>query len=406
MRSSGSSKRGAPGGYKGSMSTQLLTVTTKRSITAGYYLLFAGIGMSGSLLGPALLSLADQTNSTLQQLGVLFLLAPLGYFLGSYAGGRLYDRIPGHKLLVIAILVMAISRIFIPLGSTVLILALLAILAGIAVGVSEVGGNTLLTWLHGDKVGAYLNGLHFSYGLGAFLGPVFVAGTIKMGFEIPKVFWFSALVIFLIGIYISFLPSPSSRVRTSEPTTEINRSKSVIKFGLLLFMAAGVEASLGGWLFTYVVTRNIVLEITASFLIAAFWGAYTLSRLLVIPFTHLRSPKILLLVCNLSCLISLLFLLPLSQSSTWIGVLGLGLFLGPIFPNLISMAQRVGINSGQSMGWLLAAGGVGAMCIPWIVSQVFEPVGPHVLLVSVGLCLLISIIFLLSINPAFSKGTS
>jgi FHS family Na+ dependent glucose MFS transporter 1 len=80
---------------------------------------------------------------------------------------------------------MAASRFFMPLGSTILILAALGLVSGIAVGISEVGGNTLLEWLHGDRVGAYLSGLHFSYGVGAFLGPILV-GTIKLGAEYQR----------------------------------------------------------------------------------------------------------------------------------------------------------------------------------------------------------------------------
>lgn len=334
------------------------------------------------------------------------MLGPSGYLIGSWAGGYLYDRIPGHRLLVLAIIIMAGSRFFMPLGSTVAILAVLAIISGITVGISEVGGNTLLEWLHGDKVGAYLNGLHFFYGLGAFLGPILVVGTIKLGAEIPKVFWFAALIIILIAIYILFFPSPSSRVSGSEPSTKLTKSKLLLHFGLLLFIAAGVEASLGVWLFTYVVTRKMALEITASILNAAFWGAFTLSRLLAIPFARLVHSRILLLSCNFACLVSLILLIPINTLFMWIGVLGLGLSLGPLFPNLISMAQKAGLSSGQTIGWLLAAGGAGAMSIPWVISQVFEPGGPNILLISTGLCIIISAALLLNIAPSYQKEKS
>jgi fucose permease len=284
-----------------------------------------------------------------------------------------------------------------------LFLAVLSLISGIAVGISEVGGNTLLEWLHGDRVGAYLNGLHFSYGVGAFLGPMIVAGTIKLGAEIPKAFWFAACMEILIAIFVSFQPSPSSQASRSERSTKPTQSRLVLRFGVLLFIAAGVEASLGGWLFTYVVNRKMALEITASILIALFWGAFMFSRLLAIPFTRRVHSRVLLLGCNLACLASLILLVPATPISMWIGIFSLGLFIGPLYPNLISTAQNAGISSGQAIGWLLAAGGAGAMAIPWVISQVIEPGGPNILLIIIGVCLLISIVFLFNIAPAYEK---
>ncbi len=245
-------------GCSDNVSVQTFSDPLKRSITFGYYLLFASIGISSSMIGPALLGLAQQTHSTLQQLGLIFLLGPIAYMIGSWAGGHFFDRIPGHRLLIMAVIFMAASRFFMPLSSTLLLLTVLTIISGITVGVAEVGGNTLLVWLHGDKVGAYINGLHFWYGLGAVLGPVFVAGTIKLGMDIPKVFWVAALISILIAVYLLFFPSPSFRPIDSPLPTQASKSTNLLKFGLLLLIATGIEASLSGWLFTYVVKRNMV----------------------------------------------------------------------------------------------------------------------------------------------------
>jgi FHS family Na+ dependent glucose MFS transporter 1 len=302
-------------------------------------------------------------------------------------------------LLIFAIIIMAVAQVFMPIGSTVLILSILAIISGITVGILEVGGNTLLVWLHGDKAGAYLNGLHFFYGFGALLGPILVAGVIKIGLEIPKTFWFTAVIIFLIAVYLLFIPSPSCRSNDSQPSTkQIGlRLKLLIEFGVLFIIMAGIEASLSGWLFTYVVSRKTASEITASILNAGFWGAFMASRLLVIPFTRKVHSRILLLVCNIACLVSLMLLIPVNTVFLWMGVLSLGLSMGPLFPTLISMAQKAGIISGQTMGWLLGAGGVGAMVLPWVVSQFFKPGGPYILLYVIGICLLISAVLLLNI---------
>jgi FHS family Na+ dependent glucose MFS transporter 1 len=380
------------------MDIQAYPETTKRVTTASYFLLFAGIGISSSLMGPSLLSFTQQTNSTLQQLGLLFIIGPTGYLIGTWVSGHLYDHMQGHKLLVIALLVMATVAFFIPLGSTLFILAFLAMISGICVGVAETGGNTLLVWLRGEQAGAYLNGLHFFYGVGAFLGPIIVAGTIRLGVEIPKTYWFSALVIALIAGFIFFLPSPAFRSIVSPPALQQIRMRILSYFGILLFIAAGVEACLGGWLFTYLVSVKSTSEITASAINSAFWGSLTLSRLLIIPFTHRVKAKIILLGCILLCMVSLAMLIPDPLIFTWSGFIGLGLSIGPLYPTLISLTQDFGISSGKSIGWLLAAGGAGAMSLPWVVSHFFQTSKPNILLIVNGICFIIALIVLLNIH--------
>ena len=57
-----------------------------------------------------------------------------------------------------------------------------------ATGYVEIGGatqwvsvrgadkrNPLLVWVHGDEVGPAMNGLHFFFGVGAFLSPIIIA---------------------------------------------------------------------------------------------------------------------------------------------------------------------------------------------------------------------------------------
>ena len=48
---------------------------------------------------------------------------------------------------------------------------------GVAEGALDVGGNTLLIWVHRHKVGPFMNGLHFFFGAGAFLSPIIIAQT-------------------------------------------------------------------------------------------------------------------------------------------------------------------------------------------------------------------------------------
>jgi len=45
---------------------------------------------------------------------------------------------------------------------------------GIGLGVLDSVGNTLLIYTHGNKVGPFMQAMHFSFGIGALLSPLFV----------------------------------------------------------------------------------------------------------------------------------------------------------------------------------------------------------------------------------------
>jgi FHS family Na+ dependent glucose MFS transporter 1 len=115
-------------------------------------------------------------------------------------------------------------------------------------------------------------------------------------------------------------------------------------------------------------------------LTSAFWGALTLGRLLAIPLATRYRPRSILLADLAGCLTSvgILLLWPGSTVVTWLGSLGLGLAMASIFPTTISLAERQIPITGQVTSWFLVASSVGAMTLPWLIGQLFEPVGPEI----------------------------
>ena len=86
--------------------------------TAAYYIAFILLGLTIAAEGPTLLKLAEHTASALDQISSIFLFGSLGYLLGSYIGGRLYDRVPGHRLMSGVLLCLGITVALVPLASS------------------------------------------------------------------------------------------------------------------------------------------------------------------------------------------------------------------------------------------------------------------------------------------------
>ncbi len=149
------------------------------STTAGYYGAFLMLGLAAAVLGPTLPGLATQTRTTISQISIVFSARSFGYLLGAFLGGRLFDRFPGHPILAVVLGLMAIIIAAVPFLSSLWFLTLFILPLGIIEGVIEIGGNTLLVWLHKENTGPFMNGLHFFFGIGAFLSPL-IAGQVLL----------------------------------------------------------------------------------------------------------------------------------------------------------------------------------------------------------------------------------
>ena len=77
---------------------------TAKKVTIGYYLGYISLGLAAAVLGPTLPWLADQTGTQMSQIGILFTARAIGFLVSTLLVGRLYNRLPGHRLLTLALL--------------------------------------------------------------------------------------------------------------------------------------------------------------------------------------------------------------------------------------------------------------------------------------------------------------
>jgi FHS family Na+ dependent glucose MFS transporter 1 len=351
--------------------------------TAAYYAAFIILGLTGAVIGPTLQRLADHTHTQLNEISFLFPASAFGYLLGSLLAGRLYDRLPGHRILVVILLVVAGALTLTPLAASIWVLTAILLVLNICTGAMDVGGNTLLVWVHRDKVGPFMNGLHFFFGVGAFLAPVIVAQVVKGTNEIHLAFWIMALLAVPVAVWFFFLRSPRS---IAEETSEAHKGPVniflVVLVALFLFIYVGSEVGFGNWVFTYTRALDLANEADAAYLTSAFWGALTLGRLLTIPIAMRVSPRNILIGDLVGCLVSVLIIMffPGSLTALWAGTLGLGFFMAAIFPTAISLAERFLTLTGSVTSWFFVGSSLGGMFLPWLIGQLFEPVGPRVVI--------------------------
>lgn len=385
---------------------------TKLASTMGYCIALAGLGLSAAVIGPTLPVLAERTHSTLQSISLILVVRSAGYLVGSWLAGRWYDRRPGHPLVALGVTGMALGLALTPLLSELWLLAGVMTLIGLIEATIDVGANTLIVWVHGARVGPYLSGLHFAFGVGTFIAPLIVAWAVALGGGINWAYWTLALLALPGALWLVRLPSPVSPVVAQDSPQRQANVWLVAVLVLFFFLYTGGELGFGDWVYTYATSLGLANEIEGAYLTSAFWGAFTVGRLLSIPIAVRFNPRAVLTADIAGSVLSLALILIGRESAPllWIGTLGLGVSMASVFPTLLSFAERRLHLSGQITGWFFVGASAGVMFWPWLVGQVIEPLGaiPAMLVIGAAIALqaVVLTVLLVSTRTAISERST
>jgi FHS family Na+ dependent glucose MFS transporter 1 len=320
--------------------------------TLGYYWLIFCMGLNMAVLGPTLPTLAAQTQARVGDMGQLFLFGAIGGVLGTLYGGRLFDRLRGHVVLGVAQIVSGLLMLCIPFMPALGWLLAVVVIKGVLDGITNNGVNTLLVWTHREKVSPYMNGLHFCFGLGAFLSPLVMAQVVDISGAYRWVYVGLAALTALAGVrMVTMAGSPlATHPAESEPGAVQPRHipySVVLAAALFLFFYVGAEIAFGNWVYTYAVELKLAQAVQAAYLTSGFWLAFTVGRLLSVPLATRFAPRQIIAVALLGCVF----------------------FMGLAVQGLKLTARASGV--------ILLGDSFGGMILPWLVGQVLEATGPR-----------------------------
>ncbi|ELR17151.1 transporter, major facilitator subfamily protein [Acanthamoeba castellanii str. Neff] len=352
-----------------------ILATNKAQTTLCYYGCFLALGLAIAALGPALLALAENTGSSVAEMGYVFTARSVGYLFGSMVGGPLFDRLDGNKLLAVALGLTVVGTALIPVVSDIWLLAALVTLVGLAMGFLDTGGNVSIIRLHGDNVGPYLQAMHFSFGFGAFVAPMVVGWVIDVHQGDPSwAFWAMSIGTAVLPVWLLLLGSAPAKTEEKElKRALVPREKYiVIAAGLFLLVDVGAEVTAGGYLYSYAVLENLATETSAAFLTSVLWGALTIGRLISIPASLYFSAAQILAVLMVGCVGSNLLMAVFSNSSTvlWLGAFLYGLSISSAFPTAMHLAEGYVPLTGSITSVMVVGASLGEMLIPLTVANV------------------------------------
>ncbi|MFN8433472.1 MAG: MFS transporter [Anaerolineales bacterium] len=389
-----------------------MTQNQKLRNTLGYYLIFISMGFGLGITGPALPSLAKQVGSTLGAIGSMFLIGSIGGMVGTAISGRILDRIP-HRHLVLGIsqLVSTILLAVTPLAGNLWVLLLMVFIGGLPVGIINNGSNTLLMWMHKEKAGPYINGLHFSFGLGAFLAPTVFAQVLRLGGTYQHAYWALAALAVPVTLFMIFLPNSPQNPHWEEDKTQTQENLRavlpiVIVAMLFLFFYVGSEITFGNWIYTYALTLNLADVTNAAYLTSVFWLSFTIGRAISVPVAVRFKPAQILVVAFLGALVALLLAILVPQSITilWLASAAVGFFMAPIYATGYNFAGQSIKLTATISSIIILGDSFGAVVLPWLTGLAIERFGaqtmPWLVLISLALNALVFGVMLLQRNKA------
>ncbi|KAI4894738.1 hypothetical protein NFI96_015649, partial [Prochilodus magdalenae] len=141
--------------------------------TLTYWSVFFSFGLCIAFLGPTILDLKCQTNSTLQEITWVFFSQQLCLLIGSSVGGA-FKKTLSSALAALLLSSLLISLVFaiIPFCYNVLLLAIAMAASGLAMGIIDTIANIQLVSLYQKDSAIFLQALHFFIGFGALVSPL------------------------------------------------------------------------------------------------------------------------------------------------------------------------------------------------------------------------------------------
>jgi fucose permease len=348
------------------------------AVVASFATIFM-LGIATSLLGPSLPGLAGRVRIALPQAGLFFTFLSLGSVTATLLVARWMDRPVRHALVAAGALLAGCALILLAGSETFAQAGAAVALIGLAMSTAGTAPNAIIAELYRQRAGQMLNALHLCSGTGAFVGPLLIAASSRLGGSYVEAFRLAGAFYLLVGLLwvISRPPRPLGVTGASKAGKRAWLAPLIPLF-LFVAMYMGTEQALGGWLFTYGRQTAALDAAAASLLTSLFWLSLVAGRLAAIGILGRASNRVTLLggVLVGTAGIILLVLGSLFSPLLWLGTIVVGFGLGPLFPTTLALgAQLAPMRAGAISSILVASGSIGAMVLPYASGSVMARTG-------------------------------
>jgi MFS transporter, FHS family, glucose/mannose:H+ symporter len=348
----------------------------------------------GTLFG--LPEMRERLHMNLAQQGNMFLLLYVGIFLATLVAGPVIDAMGNKVILVTSSVLVAAGIAGFAFAHSFTEAAVPALLLGCGGGGLNTSTNALVSDLYGERRGPMLNMLGIFYGIGALCIPLLAAAITGHFAVAPQLLFCAGLAIAcaLLFLAMEFPPASAGQGFCWRDAFRVARYPGVLVLGFLLFCQSGDEASIAGWTSTYVGDAGLPAQ-TATFILAGYWAAVMVGRLLAARLLNYISKERMVLFSGIGAFVGAALLLAnRSEGMLVLGILVIGLSYAGVFPTTLAIAgDAYRKMAGTVFGLLFAIALIGGMSFPWGVGHISQAWGVRYgmvvpLLGATGICVL------------------
>ncbi|WP_068618431.1 MFS transporter [Paenibacillus tuaregi] len=378
------------------------------------YLAFISLGLPDSLLGSAWPVMQPEFHAPLSTAGMLFMIVAAGTIVSSLASGRMLNRFGTGKVTLISCIMTAGALLGYAVSPSLIWLILFAIPLGLGAGSVDAGLNH---YVAAHYKAHHMSWLHCFWGVGATLSPLimghFISGgnAWRQGYLTVAGIQFGLVVILFLTLPLwDKVAKISQRSQQEEPeilgsghleeAAQSARPLGIkgVKLALFSFLFyCGVEATVGLWGSSFLVSMKGLPAATAAQWVSFYYGGITVGRFITGFITFKLSNRTLIRGGQLLALAgAVLLVLPLPAGFSLAGLLITGLGLAPIYPCMLHETPvRFGKKHAQTiMGYQMAVAYTGSTLMPpllgFLASSISISLFPFYIAVSAAAMLLLS----------------
>lgn len=342
-------------------------------LTVGCFFAFFIFGFTDNIKGPTLPFILRELNFNYSQGGTILLAPSAGILLATILAGILSD-VAGKKApmfggaIILSIGILSYSLCNSLWGLTVSMLVL-----GFGLGSLHIGANAIIVDLHRYKASS-LNLLHFFYGMGSMIAPIYALKVLAAHFTWRHVYLFSLPLVVVLFLFFLVAKYPHSNA-SGAPQFSLKDLRSAVLtsqmglFYLLFCLCIATEVGIASWLVEFLQQAKSQSDVKSRFFLFLYFGGVTFGRFLasfVVERVDYLKMVLIALLASTVCLTLGIF----GPLNLVFFVLVTGFFFSIILPTIIAQVSNTyHASTGTILGLLFAFGAVGGMLGPWLIGK-------------------------------------
>lgn len=385
------------------------------TVARTFYVLLFGmvfLGMAITVPGVAWPSVSEEFNRPIAQLGFVSFAYGSGYTIATLSVGSLARRYRAGLILLASSFLGAVVLTFVAIspGWPTFLVGMLVL--GLVGGSNDGVANT---WVAIRRGAGSMGLLHATFGVGAILGPLVVAGLIGAG-----VSWRIAFAALAVGqlVYAGGMFVWGRQAEVPEQASATGKGglglSAPLFWSLAVFFAyAGVGGGAAIWAFTYLTEYEAYGAGAGGIIVAAYWGGFTASRFVLGWIGDRIDPNRILRWSSVATVFWLfVFWVSPAPAIAVIALIVAGFSHGPIFPlEILLTPRRFGTgHTANVVGFEIAAANIGGAVLPALIGVLVAQwdlgvVPPALSLFSVALVVCIEMLRRSAVAPAVPAPT-